>query len=354
MRKIDKIAGVPLCMALTVFDRLTKPFLKKPGKRQVRKILFIKPSEIGSLILAYPLMTALRAVYPEAVFHFLTFERNRQILNELRYIEDNHVMYIRDNSLIDFTRDLFQVMNRIRKEKFDIVFDLEFFSRFTALISYLSGAPKRIGFCRFEMEGLYRGGLLTHRVIYNPHMHVSIMYMAMLDKINDDEKCTPEINLDLSVEYELPLFDPTPVQNEEIFIKLRTLGVNENARLILINPGEGQIPLREWPLDNFIELCRKIIQQDDNNHVLIVGHTGCSEKADFICKTVNNERCRDISGKTSITELLTLFSQSHALIANDCGLAHLASLTNINQFILFGPETPEVFAPLGKDNLHIF
>jgi len=44
---------------------------------------------------------------------------------------------------------------------------------------------------------------------------------------------------------------------------------------------------------------------------------------------------------------------SAALIANDCGIAHLASLTAIKQFIFFGPETPKVFSPLSKD-LHIF
>ena len=45
------------------------------------------------------------------------------------------------------------------------------FTRFTAMIGYLSGAATRVGFHRFHQEGLYTGDLFTHRVQYNPHLH---------------------------------------------------------------------------------------------------------------------------------------------------------------------------------------
>ena len=60
---------------------------------------------------------------------------------------------------------------------------------------------------------------------------------------------------------------------------------------------------------------------------------------------ISNSRCMDFTGKTSLEELMELFLISEALISNDCGLVHLAMLTKIKKFILFGPESPQVFGP---------
>ena len=123
--------------------------------------------------------------------------------------------------------------------------------------------------------------------------------------------------------------------------------------MFLINPGEGRLPLREWPLDNFIILTRKILE-DKNNCIILVGTDGCFHKAEkLLDETLQKERCIDLSGKTSVLELLTIFTIADALITNDSGLAHLASLTKIQQFIFFGPESPRVFSPLG-DNVDLF
>ena len=65
----------------------------------------------------------------------------------------------------------------------DTVVDLELFSRFTALLTGFAGANRRVGFHRFHNEGLYRGEMLTHRVAYNPHIHVAKNFIALVDAL---------------------------------------------------------------------------------------------------------------------------------------------------------------------------
>ncbi|PIT93873.1 hypothetical protein COU00_02030, partial [Candidatus Falkowbacteria bacterium CG10_big_fil_rev_8_21_14_0_10_43_11] len=52
-------------------------------------------------------------------------------------------------------------------------------------------------------------------------------------------------------------------------------------------------------------------------------------------------------------ELIDLYNIADVLVTNDSGPAHFASLTPIKNFVFFGPETPKLYAPLGK-NTHIF
>jgi ADP-heptose:LPS heptosyltransferase len=116
-------------------------------------------------------------------------------------------------------------------------------------------------------------------------------------------------------------------------------------KVFLIHPGEGMLPLREWPLEHFIELTRRILQ-DTLACVILIGMDGAAEKAGRMVEAVSDPRCFSLVGQTSLEELLELFSMSHVLVSNDCGLAHIAMLTSLKIITLFGPESPKIFGPL--------
>src|SRR3989338_4403034 len=80
--------------------------------------------------------------------------------------------------------------------------------------------------------------------------------------------------------------------------------------------------------------------------IVITGTESEGEDAEAICSHVKNERCIDFTGKTSFKELIDLYNVSRVLVTNDSGPAHFASLTDINIVVLFGPETPRIYAPL--------
>jgi ADP-heptose:LPS heptosyltransferase len=146
-----------------------------------------------------------------------------------------------------------------------------------------------------------------------------------------------------------PKYTSQPNIRERIKGRLSEIGISNASRLFLLNPGEGVLPLREWPLGSFIALAKKLLE-DERNFIIIVGTEGVTKKSNLFLGALNSQRCKSLVGQTALDELLELFLISDALISNDCGLVHLAMLTPIKEFIIFGPESPQVFGPLGKNN----
>ena len=61
--------------------------------------------------------------------------------------------------------------------------NLETFVRYSSLLSYLTGAARRVGFHRFTQEGLYTGDFLTHKVMYNPHIHTAHVFLDLVQAL---------------------------------------------------------------------------------------------------------------------------------------------------------------------------
>lgn len=357
IRDLDFWICFPWCFLLSILDTVLKIFkiFRKKEVKPPAKILVIKLSEMGAIVLSYPLLRRIKREFPSVELFFLTFERNREIFPFLEgIIPDKNIFTIDEKNVSGFISDTVRVTKALRRERIDVTLDLEFFSRFTAILSYLTNAGKRVGFYHYTFEGLHRGTLFTHNVQYNPLAHVSKTYLSLWQIIRKDKKDSPE--LEEKVDNEdiiLPKFVSSPDRARSIRDKLKARGLSENNRLFILNPGEGILPLREWPLENFIALSGKILEGAEN-YVVVVGTRDASKKAAAICQSLQNKRCIDLTAGTTLPEILELFNMSDALVSNDCGLAHLASLTAIKKFIIFGPETPLVFAPLGQNNWIIY
>lgn len=354
MRFLDYWVGILFCFLLSGVEGICKAArISRKQAGPPKSIVFIKLSELGAIILSYPLLRYVKNNYPDAEYFFVTFKKNKEVFALLGgIIPEENILAIRDDSLRLFIFDALKLIFRLRKERTGIIFDLDFFSRFSAILSYLSGAEKRAGFYRYAFEGLYRGNFLTHKAQYNPLKHISRNYLSLGKIIAQEKQDSPELNEDIRDEETLfPRRVPEPGEREKIRKRLAVYGVDNQSRIFIINPGEGILPLREWPLENFIWLSRWIIE-DPASYLIIAGTSGVDKKAKAILRAINHPRCINLSGRTSLRELTELFFAGDILISNDCGLAHLAMLTPIMEFIIFGPESPDVFAPL-RDNIHI-
>lgn len=350
MRRIDYWIGIPLCFFLSLMHSISRLLTFRKKENSISpKFLFIKLSEMGSIILTYPLINKAQRDCPKAEIFFLTFKKNAPVLEILNIVPHQNILVIRDKSFSGLFLDTLKLILRLQKEKIDIVFDLEFFSRFTAILTYLSSASKRVGFYPYSVKGLYRGNFLTHKVQYNPRLHTSKLYLSLWRATRSKIKLTSELEEKIEDrEILLSKFIPPEETKRQIWDKLKNHGIKQGGILLLFNPGEGAIPLREWPLENFITLAGRLLE-DAKNHIIIVGTQTVFEKAELFVRSVDNERCLNLSDETSIPEVLSLCKIAKALITNDSGLAHLASLTPIKKFIFFGPESPHIFSPLGSN-----
>ncbi len=356
IRAVDKWIGIPACFLLSVGHRILARFNYKGERREKRrgtpeKILFVELSEMGSSILAYPAMKYASERYPAAQLYFLVFEHNRFSVDVLGIVPAANVITISIRSPFHFISTTLGALKTIRAEAVDTVFDLELFSRFSSLLSGLSGACRRVGYARYHEEGLYRGGFITHRVFYNCHQHIAKNFMALVRAI-EARKDPPLVK---EVIREQDFVRPSYESSEKDLkaLRERLAAVNQAVRdakhLILFNPSAGELlPIRAWPVENYVALGKRIMEQFDAV-VIVVGLKEARSEAATLVEQLGSDRCIDFTGRTSFRDLFDLMNLADVLVTADSGPAHFAALTPIRNIVLFGPETPVLYAPLGQN-----
>ena len=180
MRAIDHWVGVPLCALMSpvvVLMDLAKGIFTR-GPQAPKKLLFIELSEMGSAILVDPAMRNAEARGAE--LFFLIFKSNQASLTLLNTVKPENIFTIDASSLRTLLVDTIAFLIKARMRGIDTVVDLELFSRFTALLTGLCGARRRVGYHIFHGEGLWRGTMLTRKVHYNPHIHITKNFFSLI------------------------------------------------------------------------------------------------------------------------------------------------------------------------------
>ena len=345
---IDRCVGAPVCFLLTGFRRLSDLFRSGADSKVPTRILFLKLAEQGSTVLACDaLQTAVSLVGRERVF-FLVFEENRFVVDVLGLIPGENVLTIRTRSPWSMMASCLARLRQIRRLGIDSCIDMEFFARSSAVIGFLSGARRRVGFHTYFGEGPYRGDLLTHRVLYNPHLHTSRTFTSLVRALETDPENLPTFPRVPDPPAALPAFRPEEGEVSAMRLLFREMAVSDGARVVLLNANASDLlPLRKWERRNYVELASRILAEFKDSHV---GFTGTAEEAPEVAalvREVGSPRCFCLAGRTTMRELLVAFGMAEVLVTNDSGPAHFAALTDIDVVSLFGPETPLLFGALG-------
>ena len=351
MRNVDYYVGVPLCFSVTIVKKLFALFSFRKKSAKPNNILLIELSEMGSTILADPAMKKLKQRL-SANLYFAIFKKNSPSLELLGTIPKENIYTIDDSGIFPLALDAFKLLFWTRKKRIDAVIDMELFSRFSALLTGLSGAGTTVGFHAFYNEGLYRGDMLTHKVAYNPHLHISKNFIALANALLSDKA-------------ELP-YSKTAISDDEITLskvavseptkELMRRKISETFpafdpgrhRIVLFNANASELlPIRRWPQEKYITLARMIIERYPKVAILLTG--GKSERAglETIISGVSSDRCVNFAGQTSLSDLPALYSISACMLSNDSGPPHFASVTGMPTYVFFGPETPKLYGTLG-------
>jgi ADP-heptose:LPS heptosyltransferase len=352
MRRIDRMAGIPLCAVATLVTRLADR-LRRRRPQPVRRVLLVELSEMGTTVLAEPAMRKLRERLSAELF-FVIFARNVGSIGLLGTFPPDNVFTISDASIFGIARDSIGFLLWARRKKIDTVIDLELFSRFTALLSGLSGACRRIGFHRFHQEGLYRGEMLTHRVIYNPHIHIAKNFIALVDALLASAPTIPFTKTLIGDDQLKVAIAPASAQaRERTLAKIRNLVPFDPAlhRLVLVNPNASELlPHRRWMPERFDQLIRRILAAHDDVYVLITGAPEEREEAIRLA-AANGPRCASFAGHSALAELPALYTHAALMVTNDSGPAHFSAAAGLPTVVLFGPETPKLYQPLGNSRV---
>lgn len=349
MRVIDHYAGVPLCFLLNLAFRI-KELIFRPKEKKPENILFIELSEMGSAILADPAMRWLKDQNKN--LHFVIFEKNAASLKLLNTIPQQQVFTIRPDSLFTLAFDSLRFLAWCRQRKIDTTIDLELFSRFTALLSRLSGAVNRTGYDGVHEEGLYRGNFLTHPVMYNPHHHISLNFMALVQACLGEKGQPYQRKLLVQDDIQLARAEVDTDLKQSVLQKLSGLKPDfsgDNYRIMLVNPNASDLlPQRRWMRERYAAVISRVLADYQDILVVITGAPAEKEGAKELLDMVSHERCVNSAGVFTFAELVPLYSVSYVMLSNDSGPPHFASVTDLKTFVIFGPETPKLYGALGN------
>ena len=308
---------------------------------------------MGSTVLAYPAIEELRKQIPGAEIFFLVFSNNRAIIDELNITRRHNIIAIDVSCLKKLISSGWHSFKRLRQEHIDTTIDMDFFSRFSAILAFMVCRNNRVGFHKFNDEGLYRGRLLTHEVLYSAHIHTSVAFMALVKALCNQDTETRGKELIRHDDFTIPRYLPGPTDITDLRSKLKECGLNTDRKgvhIVLVNPNSSDLfPLRRWPFRHFISLSSQLLSARNDIYVAITGSESERLDAEAIVDAVQNPRCINLAGKTTFPELIALYTISRLMITNDSGPAHFSVLAKLPTIVLFGPETPALYAPLGKE-----
>ncbi|HEY1849360.1 MAG TPA: glycosyltransferase family 9 protein [Opitutaceae bacterium] len=345
---IDRRLGVVACFVLSFVRRAGQFVGRRDRPGPPSSILFLKLAEQGSTVLAHgAVRMAVERVGRENV-HFMVFEENRFIVDLIGLVPPENVLVVETRSAWAMAASGLRALRAVRSKRIGACIDMEFFARFSAAICYLTGARQRVGFHVFFGEGPYRGDLMTHRVLYNPHLHTSRTFTSLVMALDADPSKLPTFGAVPPESPPLPVFRPGAGEVSEVTGMLGALGVPPGAPLVILNANASDLmPLRKWDSANYARLASRLVAAFPE---VWVAFTGSAEEAPAIAgiaRSAGTERVVCLAGRTTLRQLVVLFGLAQVLVTNDSGPAHFAALTTVDVVSLFGPETPLLFSAPG-------
>lgn len=335
MKGIDLWIGLPLCFALGVLVKLRHRFWPRP-ERPVREngtLVVSKFFGIGTIMEASSLLAAIRRRYANARLVFLTFQSNEPLLRRLGLCTD--VLAIRTRSPFLFALDAARHVIWMRRHDVDAVVDLEFFSKFSTLMSVLGGARMRVG---YHLNAFWRSSLLTHPVYFNYYRHVTEIFAhagSRIDVTVDDRPLSP-----------VPVDEAARARVEG---SLRERGWSREERLVGVNVNAGDLSLeRRWPVESFVSVIEALIARHPDVRVLLTGAAGEASYVRSVHERLSataRDRALVTAGLWSLDEFIASLERMACFVTNDSGPMHLAAAQGAPLVSLWGPSRPDSWAP---------
>lgn len=286
----------------------------------MKQFLIIQTAFLGDVILATPLIRELKIQYPDAEIDLLVRKGNEQLVMSNPHIREVLIW----NKKAGKYRQLFSLLKRVRKQKYDEVIGIQRYFN-SGLLTALSGASSRVGFSENPLSFLF-----TRRV---PH------------QFGDG---THEVtrNFELVAHHSL---SPTSLRPElfpstENYLKIQSL-VQDS--FYCFAPASvwftKQLPLKKW-----LDLAHHI---GCEHPIYILGGPGDFETCEEVLTQLPGFNCTNLAGKLNLLESAALMSKATRNYVNDSGPLHLSSAMNAPVTAFFCSTVPEFgFGPLSDDS----
>jgi lipopolysaccharide heptosyltransferase I len=295
------------------------------------RILIVKPSSLGDVIHAFPVLNGLRTRYPDAQIDWLVNNAFAPLLADHPQINDvirfDRSAFNRTRSVAESASTLVSLVRKIRQKRYDLVIDLQGLFR-SGFFARVTGAPTRIGFADAREGAVH---FYTHRIEttdLNTHA-VDKNYLVS----------RPLGFSDVPVEFNLPMTDSDRQSADRL---LRESDINPTAPFVALCPG-ARWETKLWFADRFAKLTDDIQQQLRLPSILL-GAADETELCDDI-RTRSATRPVVMAGKTGIRELVAIIDRASAVVTLDSAPMHIAAALDRPLVAIVGPTNPNRTGP---------
>jgi heptosyltransferase III len=289
----------------------------------MHNLLIIKLRYIGDVLLATPTVRAIKAARPDVR---VTMMVNRGTEDVLSGNPDMDEIVVLDKGSLAAQ---WRFIAELRRRRFDTVIDLTDGDR-SAFLSWISGAPVRIG---FNDEHRWRGRCYTQVIQPVP---------GMRHRIDRDLEVLKPINIQAgSKDLQLWL---TPEEEDSADQLLDQLGVQRSQSIVMLQPG-ARYWFKAWPPERFAELANRLMSQYGCQ--VLIG--GSDQDIDLAQQIQQMAKSRPIimAGLTTIKQFAAIAKKSALFVGSDSGAMHIASAVSTPVVALFGPSSPREWGPRG-------
>jgi heptosyltransferase-2 len=295
----------------------------------MNKILIIGAAWIGDMVMAQSLFKLLKKNNPEMIIDVLAPSFSLPLLSRMPEIRKGIGMPLGHGQLE--LRKRWLLGKSLRNEKYDQAIVLPN-SWKSAVIPYAARIPLRTGWL-----GEARFGLLND-VRYLNKKKLPLMVERFVALGVPKQKVLPQ-------NYAYPQLASETDFNNPIFQKWK---IDSQRPLIAICPGAEFGPAKRWPAEHYAALADKIKQEFSGDaEVCILGSQKDEKVASDICLAMNSD-CLNLTGRTSLEEVIDILAKSKVVISNDSGLMHIAASLRIPLVVLYGSSSPNFTPPLSE------
>ncbi len=299
--------------------------------KKIRKILIIRLSSLGDIVLTTPVIRSLKQKFPQSQIFFLT---------KIQYL----VLLKNDPNifrLIGFhpqhehkgTQGFLKLIRELKALEFDLLVDLHANLR-SFFIRHLLSAGIKIKYNKRRLSRF----LLVHfkflRVKPDPTVD---SYLETLKKIgmNSAER-HPQIFLD---------------SKSEDFLKGFLIGkkIEKDDIVVGIHPG-ARWETKRWGEEKFAEVCQILLQRPKTK-ILLFGDQKDQEAVDRVNLPVDDQKLLKVMN-LPLAESMSLIKRCDCFVTNDSGPMHVASALGVPVVAIFGPTHPQLgFSPISSENV---
>ena len=296
------------------------------------KILLIKPSSLGDVVMALPALSALRRSFPQARISWLIRPEFAPLLEGHPHLDE---VILFDRKFLakawyspSAGRSLLSLISTLGRGRFDAVLDLQSLFR-TGLLARLSGCRQRFGPRWREMAHLFYTTSIPPRLEW---VHVVDYYLKLVEAMGAS---------DLRAEFLLPE-KPVAAGAAHVLLAQHHIDVDRYAVVI---PGSAQTS-KCWPVERFAALVDRLASAQG---LAVVATGGKSERAMIEkIRSLAKHPPPNLASQTPLPELVEVLRGAKLVVSNDTGPGHIAGALGRPLVMMFSWSNPLRVGPYGR------